>query len=79
MIVDQLSKYAHFMALAHLYFVIFLAMAFYNIIKLHGIAKSIVSDKDIELDHNVFHISKFKDFKGAIQSTAPTLPPFDND
>lgn len=46
-IVDRLSKYAHFVALAHPYSAETVAQAYLdNIYKLHGLPKSIVSDRD---------------------------------
>ena len=46
-VVDRLSKYAHFMALAHPYSVITVAQVFMDIaLKLHGMPSSIVSDRD---------------------------------
>jgi hypothetical protein len=46
-IVDRLSKYAHFILLGHPYFATSVARAFFdNIVCLHGIPISIVSDRD---------------------------------
>ena len=46
-VVDHFSKYAHFIALGHPYTAISVAMAFLdNIVRLHGILCSIVSDRD---------------------------------
>ncbi|KAG8380917.1 hypothetical protein BUALT_Bualt06G0066500 [Buddleja alternifolia] len=45
-VVDRLSKYAHFLALRHPYSAIFVAQIFMDsIFRLHGMPKSIVSDK----------------------------------
>jgi len=46
-IIDRFSKYAHFIALSHPYMAISVARAFFdNIVRLHGVPCSIVSDRD---------------------------------
>lgn len=46
-VVDRLSKYAHFIPLGHPYTTTMVARAFFNdIVHLHGIPSSIVSDRD---------------------------------
>jgi len=46
-VVDRFSKYAHFIALGHPYTAISVARAFFdNIVRLHGVPCSIVSDRD---------------------------------
>ena len=46
-VIDRLSKYAHFTALAYPYTVEIVAHSFLdNIYKLHGLPKSIVSDRE---------------------------------
>ena len=47
MVVDRLSKYAHFVALSHPYSAETVAQAYLDsIFRLHGLPKSIVSDRD---------------------------------
>ena len=46
-VVDRLSKYAHFIHLKHSYTTVTVAKAFVsNVVRFHGIPTSIVSDKD---------------------------------
>jgi len=46
-VVDRFSKYAHFIALGHPYTATSVARAFFDqIVRLHGISCSIVSDRD---------------------------------
>ena len=46
-VVDRLSKYAHFMPLKHPYTTLTVAKAFIaNIVTLHGMPLSIISDRD---------------------------------
>jgi hypothetical protein len=46
-IVDQFSKYAHFIALGHPYTAAPITRAFFHdIVRLHGFSESIVSDRD---------------------------------
>jgi hypothetical protein len=46
-VVDRFSKYAHFIPLSHLYSASSVARAFFeNIVRLHGVPCSIVSDQD---------------------------------
>jgi hypothetical protein len=45
--VDRLTKYAHFYPLKHPYIVASIAVVFLNnVVKLHGLPRSIVSDRD---------------------------------
>lgn len=53
-VVDHLTKYAHFIALNHPYTALIVAQAYMDIVfKLHRLPNSIVSDKDL------FFLSKF--------------------
>jgi hypothetical protein len=46
-VVDRFSKYSHFIALSHPYTAVSVARAFFdNIVRLHGIPCSIISDRD---------------------------------
>jgi len=46
-VVDRLSKYAHFIAMSHPYTTSSVAQAFFdNVFKFHGMPKTIVSDRD---------------------------------
>lgn len=47
-VVDRLTKYAHFMALAHPYTTKHVAQVFLdNVYKLHGLPETITSDRDL--------------------------------
>ena len=47
-VVDRLTKYAHFVSVKHPYTASTIAQAFLdNVVKLHGLPNSIVSDRDI--------------------------------
>lgn len=45
-VVDRFSKMAHFILLGHPYTALTMAQAFFDIVKLHGLPCSIVSDRD---------------------------------
>jgi hypothetical protein len=46
-VVDRLTKYAHFIPIMHPYTAHSIAHTFFsNVVKLHGLQKSIVSDQD---------------------------------
>ncbi|XP_073050542.1 transposon Ty3-G Gag-Pol polyprotein isoform X1 [Primulina eburnea] len=47
-VVDRLSKYAHFLALSHPYTAVHVARIFFDhVFKLHGLAETIVTDRDV--------------------------------
>ena len=62
-VVDRLTKYAHFIPVKHPYTASTIAQAFLdNVVKLHGLPNSIVSDKDtVFVSH--FWTQLFKLFK----------------
>jgi len=46
-VIDRLTKYRHFLSMAHLYMVATVAQVFLdNVLKLHGLPSTIVSDRD---------------------------------
>jgi hypothetical protein len=53
-VVDRLSKYTHFIALGHLYSATSVVRAFDQVLRLHGVPASIVSDKDPVLTSTVW-------------------------
>jgi hypothetical protein len=56
MVVDRLSKYAHFIALSHPYTAASMVRAFFDgIVRLHGFPSSIVSDRDLVFTGHVWH------------------------
>jgi hypothetical protein len=64
-VVDRLSKYAHFIPLTHPYSATTVAhKLFSEIVKLHGLPKSIVSDRDVVFTsrfwHELFRLSAVK-------------------
>jgi hypothetical protein len=53
MVIDCFSKYCHFLPLSHPYITMSVVHLFFdNIVKLHGIPSSIVSDQDIVFTSN---------------------------
>jgi transposase InsO family protein len=63
-IIDRLTKYAHFIALAHLYIVQTVAQAFIdNIIKLHWPPLAIVADRD-----RIFTSTMWKEIFSTLQA-----------
>ncbi|GJT31444.1 putative mitochondrial protein [Tanacetum coccineum] len=64
MVVDRLSKYAHFISMAHPYIANQVAQAFMdNVYKLHGLPNTIVSDRD-KVFTSLFWKSLFQMLKG---------------
>ena len=56
MVIDRLSKYAHFIALGHPYSAASVARAFFDsIVRLYGFPSSIVSDRDPVFIGHVWH------------------------
>lgn len=53
-IVDQFSKYVHFIALSHPYTAATVAQSFFEVVRLHGFPKSIVSDRDPVFTENIW-------------------------
>lgn len=59
-VVDRFSKYAHFIALSHPYTAVSVAEAFFrDIVRLHGIPETIVSDRD-KVFRSIFWRELFK-------------------
>jgi hypothetical protein len=73
-VVDRFSKYAHFIPLRHPYTASSVARAFFNdIVRLHGIPESIVSDRDPVFIRNVWR-DPFK-FSGVTLKLSTTFHP----
>lgn len=61
-VVDRLSKYSHFIAMAHPYTATMVAQVFFeNILKLHGMPYSIVIDRDLVFMSSFWN--EFSNFK----------------
>lgn len=72
-VVDRLTKYGHFIALAHPYTASSVALAFFNnIFKLHGMLSSIVSDRDNIFTSQFWH-ELFKLQGTLLQLSQPTI------
>lgn len=55
-VVDKLTKYAHFIPLSHPYTALQVAQAYFeNVFKLHGMPEALVSDRDPVFDSKVWH------------------------
>jgi hypothetical protein len=59
MIVDKFSKFAHFIALKHPFTAKTVAQLFLDVYRLHGLPKSIISDRD-KIFTSLFWQSLFK-------------------
>jgi hypothetical protein len=54
-VVEKFSKFAHFLPLSHPYTATLVARAFFNeVVRLHGLPKTIVSDRDLVLTGHVW-------------------------
>lgn len=62
-VVDRFTKFAHFLPVKHPYTTISIAQLFFdNIVKLHGLPKTIVSERDIIFVSHFWkeHFKKYK-------------------
>ncbi|GJV37156.1 retrotransposon-related protein [Tanacetum coccineum] len=76
-IVDRLTKYAHFMALSHPYTAMQVAQLFLDhVYKLHGMPKTIVSDRD-KVFLSLFWKSLFKSLKTELHMSTAYHPQSD--
>ncbi|GKE00805.1 transposon ty3-G gag-pol polyprotein [Tanacetum coccineum] len=83
-VVDRLSKYAHFVPLSHPFIAPQIAQIFLdNVYKLHGLPKNLkkVGQVAYQLElpitshiHPVFHVSQLKMYKGPIPNATAILP-----
>ena len=73
-VVDRFSKYAHFVPLSHLFTATSVANSYMNsVLKLHGMPKSIVSDRD-RIFTSKFWQELFRITKTTLNMSSPYNP-----
>ncbi|XP_026428650.1 uncharacterized protein LOC113324549 [Papaver somniferum] len=79
-IVDRLTKYAHFLALQHPYTAASVAHAFLNqVVKLHGLPSSIVSDRDKVFTSNFWYVPPHLAFPSATTTSVAAVETYLNE